>query len=89
MKIALVCKNQEALKYDNTPLGYRVAEVWNESPAYEPAPDHMYVECSDDVEADQKWFNPIDNTFNDFPVAPIVEKDVAQNQPTTTGTQTL
>ena len=84
MKYALVCKNEPR---EN---GYRVAEIVDAIP-YEPAPDHMWVECADDLVADAKWFDPANNTFNDFPLPPpVVNVDPKSvDQPTTTGTQTI
>jgi hypothetical protein len=83
MKYALVCKNEP------TETGYRVAEIVDAIP-YEPAPDHMWVECADDLLADTKWFDPIDNTFKDFPPPPPIQTSQASaDQPTTTGTQTI
>ena len=85
MKYALVCKNEPR---EN---GYRVAEIVDAIP-YEPAPDHMWIECADDLVADAKWFDPANNTFNDFPLPPppVVNVDLkSADQPTTTGTQTI
>ena len=77
MKYALVCKNEPREQ------GYRVAEIVDAIP-FEPAPEHMWVECSDDFVADSKWFDPSDNTFKDFP-----NLQVSKDQPTTSGTQTI
>ena len=84
MKYALVCKNEPR---EN---GYRVAEIVDAIP-YEPAPDHMWIECADDLVADAKWFDPANNTFKDFPPPPpVVNVDLkSADQPTTTGTQTI
>ncbi len=83
MKYALVCKNEPREQ------GYRVAEIVDAIP-YEPAPDHMWVECADDLKADAKWFDPSDNTYKDFPPPPeYTNSIVADGQPTTTGTQTI
>jgi hypothetical protein len=76
MKYALVCRN------DPRETGYRVADVFDTIP-FEPAPDHFFIECDDDFIPDSKWYDPSDNTLKDFP--PIV----VQEQPTTTGTQTI
>jgi hypothetical protein len=69
MKYALICKNEPR------ETGYRCADVVDAIP-YEPALDHMWVECSDDLIADTKWFDPSDNTFKDFPLPPpkIIEE---------------
>jgi hypothetical protein len=82
MKYALVCKNEPREQ------GYRVADIVDAIP-YEPAPDHMWVECADDLVADAKWFDPSDNSYKDFPPPPAPQASAAQGQPTTTGTQTI
>ena len=81
MKYTLVCKNEPR------ETGYRCADVLD-TKAWEPAPDHMWVECPDDFVADSKWFDPADNSFKDFPPPPQVDPKSA-DQPTTTGTQTI
>jgi hypothetical protein len=80
MKYALVCKNEPREQ------GYRVAEIVDSIP-FEPAPDHMWVECADDLLADAKWFDPSDNTYKDFP--PQTNTQSSGDQPTTSGTQTI
>ena len=82
MKYVLVCKNEPREQ------GYRCADVYDTIP-WEAAPDHMWVECADDLVADSKWFDPKDNTFKDFPAPIIIEKIVKEDQPTTIGTQTI
>jgi hypothetical protein len=83
MKYALVCKNEPREQ------GYRVAEIVDAIP-FEPAPDHMWVECADDLVADAKWFDPSDNTYKDFPPPPApIANQASADQPTTTGTQTI
>jgi len=81
MKYALVCKNEP------TEQGYRVAEIVNTLPSFEPAPDHQWIECADDLIADAKWFDPTNNTFKDFPLPPA--PIAVDGQPTTSGTQTI
>jgi hypothetical protein len=81
MKYTLVCKNEPREQ------GYRCADVVDAIP-FEPAPDHMWVECPDDFVSDSKWFDPSDNTFKDFPPPIHLDIDLA-DQPTTTGTQTI
>jgi len=79
MKYALVCKNEPREQ------GYRVAEIVD-AILFEPAPEHQWIECPDDLKSDAKWFDPSDNTFKDFP-PPITQ--VSKDQPTTSGTQTI
>jgi len=81
MKYALVCKNEPREQ------GYRVAEIVNAIP-FEPAPDHQWIECADDLLADAKWFDPNDNTFKDFPIPECINC-IADGQPTTSGTQEI
>jgi hypothetical protein len=81
MKYALVCKNELREQ------GYRVAEIVDAIP-YTSTIDHEWIECPDDVVADKKWFDPLDNTFKDFPeiVRPIsITTEVKLDQPVTTG----
>ena len=84
MKYTLVCKNEPREQ------GYRAADVYDTIP-WEPAPDHMWIECDDDFVADSKWFDPADNTFKDFlPLPEIKIVNLAtEDQPTTTGTQEI
>jgi hypothetical protein len=82
MKYTLVCRNEPREQ------GYRCADVVDSIP-FEPAPDHMWVECVDDFVADSKWFDPSDNTFKDFPIPEPTQGVAADGQPTTSGTQTI
>jgi hypothetical protein len=56
MKIALIAKN------DPLKTGYRVAEIFDTQP-WEPAPDHIFVECDDTITAEAFWFDPETNSF--------------------------
>ena len=78
MKYALVCKNEPREQ------GYRVAEV-ADTKLWEAAPEHEWIECDDNLLADQKWFDPSNNTFKDFPK----QSSIVNNQPTTSGTQAI
>jgi hypothetical protein len=64
--------------------GYRVAEVVDQ--LFEVAPPLFWVDCADDVVADQFWYDPNDQLIKPVPVPEIKP---AENQPTTTGAQTL
>jgi hypothetical protein len=75
MKNALICPNQPV------ETGYRVAEVADAT--FEVAPPLFWVECADDVVADQFWYDPSDDTIKLIPEPPEPE------QPVTQGTQTL
>ena len=41
--------------------GYRVAQV--EQQEFEVAPPLFWVDCADDVVADQFWYDPVDQTI--------------------------
>jgi hypothetical protein len=78
MKKALI----SPIEYSET--GYRVAEVLDQS--FEVAPPLFWVDCADDVVADQFWYDPNDELIKPVP-APEIK--AADDQPTTTGAQTL
>lgn len=62
--------------------GYRVAEVVDV--AFEVAPPLFWIECSDDVVADQWYYDNQTGVINPVPSMPP-----APDQPVSTGTQTL
>jgi hypothetical protein len=66
--------------------GYRVAETTDQ--VFEVAPPMFWVECADDVVADQFWYDPSDQTIKPVPLL-VPEVISATDQPTTTGAQTL
>ena len=47
--------------------GYRVAEVVDDNLEFEVAQPLFWVDCADDVKADQFWFDPTDNTIKPIP----------------------
>lgn len=65
--------------------GYRVAQVSPDNEIFPVAPQLYWVDCPDDLQADQKWYDPADQQFKDFPPPP--EAVAAPDQPATTGTQ--
>jgi hypothetical protein len=81
MKKALISKGEIREQ------GYRVAQVENDENIFGVSDDLEWIDCPDDLIADQKWFDPLDNTFKDFPPELIVQ--ASKDQPTTTGTQTI
>jgi len=63
---------------------YRVAQVEEASNIFPVDESWLaWIDCPDNIIADQQWFDPSDNTFKDIPPAKLVE------QPTTIGTQTI
>jgi hypothetical protein len=62
--------------------GYRVAQVEPDANIFAVAEGLFWVDCSDEVSADQFWYDPTDETIKLVPVPEIV-------QPTSQGSQTL
>lgn len=95
MKNALIAPNQEvyqitgwkqvAGKYEPItaviPNAQRVAEVADQS--FDVAPPLFWVECADNVVADQFYYDSVQETIIAIPAPPPVP------QPTVTGAQTL
>lgn len=70
MKNALISPNEPVNNFDNT-SGYRVAEVVLTT--FEVAPTLFWVECADDVIADQFYYDPADSQIKAVPVPPVPE----------------
>jgi len=66
MKNALISPNEQVYKYDGTLLGVRVAEVSDTT--FEVNPILFWVECADDVLADQFYYDG--QTIIPVPVKP-------------------
>ena len=71
MKNALISPNEASYSYDKTVLGVRVAEVCDAP--FEVAPPLFWVECADDVVADQFYYDTDTQTIIAKPVKPKVE----------------
>lgn len=63
--------------------GYRVAQVVPDNQTFPVSPELFWESCPSDLQADQKWYDPSDNQFKDFP------KPETLDQPTTTGTDEI
>ncbi len=63
--------------------GYRVAEVEEDENIFGVSPELFWTDCPVDLKADQKWYDPADQQFKDFPVPEPLP------QPVTEGTQPL
>jgi hypothetical protein len=68
MKNALISINEQVYKYDGTLLGIRVAEVSDTT--FEVAPTLFWVECADDVVADQFYYDTETQEIIAVPVKP-------------------
>jgi hypothetical protein len=79
----------KALINPNEPreTGYRVCEV--SETEFEVCSPLFWVDCSSDLLADIKWFDPSDNTFKDLPPPATQQASVVEGQPVTEGTQTI
>ena len=60
--------------------GYRVAQVEDANNVFEVAPGLMWVDCADDVVADQFWYDPSDQLIKANPV--VVQEVVEAPQVT-------
>ena len=48
--------------------GYRVAQVEDAANIFEVAPSLLWVDCADNVVADQFWYDPADQQIKPNPV---------------------
>ena len=48
--------------------GYRVAQV--EAQEFAVADGMFWIDCPDDLKADSKWYDPVTQSFQDFPPLP-------------------
>lgn len=78
MKNALISPNEQVYKYDGTLLGVRVAEVSDTT--FEVNPILFWVECADDVVADQFYYDETTQTCLPVPINPAVK--LRPTQPT-------
>jgi hypothetical protein len=68
MKNALISPEEKVYKYDGTLLGERVAEVADTT--FEVAPPLFWVECADDIVADQFYYDAETQAIIPVPVKP-------------------
>jgi hypothetical protein len=76
MKNALISPNEPVYSYDKTLLGVRVAEVCDTP--FEVASPLFWVECADDVLADQFYYDTETQTIIAIPPRPIPPPDVTE-----------
>lgn len=80
---ALISSTEEVIKYDGTPLGWRVAQVEPDGQTFPVAETLFWVACADDVVvADQFYYDNTNKTINPVPVRPNAQQPV-------TGLQTV
>lgn len=63
--------------------GYRVAQVEQDANIFAVADSLFWMDCADDVAADQFWYDPSDETIKEVP------KPELKAQPISQGAQTL
>lgn len=79
MKNALISPEEKVYSYDGSLLGERIAEV--SSTPFEIAPPLFWVECNDDVVADQWYWNGSNCVKKPEPPVVVIASDAQ-----TTGT---
>lgn len=63
--------------------GYRIAQVEPDNNIFPTAPELFWVDCSDNVIADQFWYDPVDKNIKPFSEPELL------TQPISSGTQEL
>jgi len=71
MKNALISFEEKVYKYDGSYLGLRVAEV--SITTFEVAPPLFWIECADDVAADQFYYDETAQTCLPVPINPAIK----------------
>jgi hypothetical protein len=69
---------------EHSQQGYRVAQV--EHNTFAVSEDLFWVECADDVVADQFWYDPSSKQIKPIPTVPVI---AGENQPIVNGAETL
>lgn len=80
MKKALICPNESSY------LGYRIAQVEPAENIFSVAEPLYWLDCEDNVIADQWYFDTNENAIKEILIPVIIP---ANNQPSTSGSQTL
>ena len=81
MNYALISPNELVYSYDGILLGERIAEISKSK--FEVAPPLYWIECADDVNADDWYFNVQNSQCELKPVepTPIIENIVSTSIP--------
>lgn len=79
MKNALISPKEQAYSYDGILLGQRIAEVADV--AFEVALPLHWIECADDVTAQDWYFNSYTNTCELKPISPEIPEIEVPNIP--------
>lgn len=65
---ALISSQEAVYNFDGT-TGYRVADV--HATGFEVSEPLFWVDCADDVVADQFYYDPVDSTIKAVPIKPM------------------
>lgn len=76
MNNALISPNELIYSYDGTLIGERIAQV--EQTTFEVAPPLYWVECADEVNANEWYFQTETNTCELIPIKPVPLQDASQ-----------
>ncbi len=69
MKKALISPQEQVNNFDGT-SGYRVAQVEDTENIFDVAGELHWIDCADDVVADQFYFDTVQNLILEKPVPP-------------------
>lgn len=83
MKKALISTIEPRQFFDGS-SGYRVAQVEPQDNTFGVSNELYWMDCGDDVVADQFYFDTSTNEIKPVPIAP---PSVSEDQPITNGTQ--
>jgi hypothetical protein len=67
MKKALICPNEPVDFFDGK-TGYRVAQTEPSENIFGVADPLYWTDCSDEVVADQWYYDPVDQTIKEVPI---------------------
>lgn len=65
--------------------GYRVAQVEHDKNVFPVAANLEWINCPDNVIADQFWYDPADGSFKEY----FIPVEISADQPTVNGAQVL
>jgi hypothetical protein len=58
--------------------GYRVAQVEPDENVFPVSEEMFWTDCPDDLKADEKWYDPSDNSFKDFPQPELEAQPISE-----------
>jgi hypothetical protein len=70
---ALISSTEIVHKYDGSVLGQRVAQVEPDHAIFGVAESLSWVDCADNIVADQWYFDPNDSQIKEIPLKPQPE----------------